>query len=182
MQNGPTLGSFGTKSSRPELKRYRQYTRHDIAAAIDAVRSGMSALQASRLYGVPSRTLYDKVKKLGIVTGRPYRQSIAVAVSLAQGGNLAGVSPRDDDDSMDVKEAPRFHGLGRVNPLEELGLYFTPTDLALGRADESRHLSRPDAIPAPIDLSQSYERMLRADGDNQRSTESEKTEISEKSA
>ena len=47
--------------NRPELKRYRQYTRHDIAAAIDAVRSGMSALQASRLYGVPSRTLYDKV-------------------------------------------------------------------------------------------------------------------------
>ena len=61
-------------SNRPELKRYRQYTRHDIAAAIEAVRSGQSALQASRLYGVPSRTLYDKVKKLGIVTGRPYRQ------------------------------------------------------------------------------------------------------------
>ena len=31
---------------------------------------GMSALQASRKYGVPSRTLYDKVKKMGIVTGR----------------------------------------------------------------------------------------------------------------
>ncbi len=30
----------------------------------------MSALQASRKYGVPSRTLYDKVKKLGITTGR----------------------------------------------------------------------------------------------------------------
>ena len=58
-----SLGSsYGTsKSGRPELKRYRQYTRHDITAAIDAVRTGMSALQASRLYGVPSRTLYDKV-------------------------------------------------------------------------------------------------------------------------
>jgi hypothetical protein len=32
--------------------------------------SGMSALQASRKYGVPSRTLYDKVKKMGITTGR----------------------------------------------------------------------------------------------------------------
>ncbi len=31
---------------------------------------GMSALQASRKYGVPSRTLYDKVKKMGITTGR----------------------------------------------------------------------------------------------------------------
>jgi len=32
--------------------------------------AGMSALQASRKYGVPSRTLYDKVKKMGITTGR----------------------------------------------------------------------------------------------------------------
>lgn len=58
--------SYGTSKTantgRPELKRYRQYTRHDIAAAIEAVRSGQSALQASRLYGVPSRTLYDKVR------------------------------------------------------------------------------------------------------------------------
>jgi hypothetical protein len=30
----------------------------------------MSALQASRKFGVPSRTLYDKVKKMGITTGR----------------------------------------------------------------------------------------------------------------
>ena len=30
-------------------------------AAIEEVKSGMSALQASRKYGVPSRTLYDKV-------------------------------------------------------------------------------------------------------------------------
>ena len=59
---GDLGGRTGAKVNRPELKRYRQYTRHDIAAAIDAVRSGMSALQASRLYGVPSRTLYDKVR------------------------------------------------------------------------------------------------------------------------
>lgn len=57
-ENGKNNGN----SNRPELKRYRQYTRHDIAAAIEAVRSGQSALQASRLYGVPSRTLYDKVR------------------------------------------------------------------------------------------------------------------------
>lgn len=35
----------------------------------------MSALQASRKFGVPSRTLYDKVKKLGITTSRPFRRS-----------------------------------------------------------------------------------------------------------
>lgn len=43
-------------------------------SAIEAVRSGMSALQAARKYGVPSRTLYDKVKKLGITTSRPFKR------------------------------------------------------------------------------------------------------------
>lgn len=56
---------------KPEWKRYKQYTRNDIASAIECVKNGMSALQASRKFGVPSRTLYDKVKKLGITTGRP---------------------------------------------------------------------------------------------------------------
>lgn len=44
-------------------------------SAIECVRNGMSALQASRKYGVPSRTLYDKVKKLGITTGTPRHRS-----------------------------------------------------------------------------------------------------------
>ncbi len=57
-------------NQRLEWKRYKQYTRNDIMAAIEEVRKGMSALQASRKYGVPSRTLYDKVKKMGITTGR----------------------------------------------------------------------------------------------------------------
>lgn len=59
---------------RPEWKRYKQYSKDEIKAAIDAVRCGMSALQAARKYGVPSRTLYDKVKKLGITTSRPFRK------------------------------------------------------------------------------------------------------------
>lgn len=59
---------------KPEWKRYKQYTRNDILSAIEAVRNGMSALQAARKYGVPSRTLYDKVKKLGITTGRPFKR------------------------------------------------------------------------------------------------------------
>ncbi|XP_046646919.1 protein tramtrack, beta isoform-like isoform X2 [Daphnia pulicaria] len=190
--------------NRPELKRYRQYTRHDIAAAIEAVRSGQSALQASRLYGVPSRTLYDKVKKLGIVTGRPYRQSIAVAVSLAQGGNLSSTgSPgsringggNDDDDSMDVVHPHHnlhhhhnghFHR--RPNTLEELSLYFAASPAAAAAAAAELALSQhvlaaqtargvvpqqpPSTTddddsgtggfhPAPIDLSQNYERMMR---------------------
>lgn len=59
---------------RPEWKRYKQYTRTEIMGAIEAVRTGMSALQAARKFGVPSRTLYDKVKKLGISTSRPFKR------------------------------------------------------------------------------------------------------------
>lgn len=61
---------------KPEWKRYKQYTRTDIEAAIECVRNGMSALQASRQFKVPSRTLYDKVKKLGITAGRPMNRTI----------------------------------------------------------------------------------------------------------
>ncbi|KZS11268.1 Bric-a-brac [Daphnia magna] len=204
-ENGKNNGN----SNRPELKRYRQYTRHDIAAAIEAVRSGQSALQASRLYGVPSRTLYDKVKKLGIVTGRPYRQSIAVAVSLAQGGNLSSVSAGSpgsrvnggvggnavDDDSMDVHHHLHHHSNGHFrrlpNSLEELSLYFAASpaaaaaaaaELALSQHVHAAQTARGAVIPpsttdeddnnsngavihpAPIDLSQNYERMMRIAG------------------
>lgn len=68
-------GSQGGSGQKPEWKRYKQYTRNDIMSAIDCVRNGMSALQASRKFGVPSRTLYDKVKKLGITTGTPRNRS-----------------------------------------------------------------------------------------------------------
>lgn len=68
--------SGGSSSQKPEWKRYKQYTRNDILSAIECVRNGMSALQASRKFGVPSRTLYDKVKKLGITTGTPRNRTI----------------------------------------------------------------------------------------------------------
>merc|ERR1719210_2296919 len=61
-------------SQRLEWKRYKQYTKDDILAAIEEVKNGMSALQASRKYGVPSRTLYDKVKKMGIMTANMQKQ------------------------------------------------------------------------------------------------------------
>jgi len=61
-------------SQKPEWKRYKQYTREHIMSAIEAVRNGMSALQAARKYNVPSRTLYDKVKKMGITTSRPFKR------------------------------------------------------------------------------------------------------------
>lgn len=68
----------GGAGQKPEWKRYKQYTRNDIMSAIECVRNGMSALQASRKFGVPSRTLYDKVKKLGITTGTPRNRSSSI--------------------------------------------------------------------------------------------------------
>lgn len=63
-------GGGGGGGKKPEWKRYKQYTRADMMCAIQCVREGMSALQASRKFGLPSRTLYDKVRKLNITTGR----------------------------------------------------------------------------------------------------------------
>lgn len=82
------LASYVPQQQKPEWKRYKQYTRTDILSAIDCVRNGMSALQASRKYGVPSRTLYDKVKKLGITTARPMNRTIKRSPS--NGGSPAG--------------------------------------------------------------------------------------------
>ncbi|KOB67310.1 Ribbon [Operophtera brumata] len=70
------LAPYVPPQQKPEWKRYKQYTRSDIMSAIECVRNGMSALQASRKYGVPSRTLYDKVKKLGITTSRPMSRGV----------------------------------------------------------------------------------------------------------
>lgn len=74
---------------KPEWKRYKQYTRGDILAAIECVRNGMSALKASRQFGVPSRTLYDKVKKMGITTGRPMNRTMKRSPS-SNGNSPAG--------------------------------------------------------------------------------------------
>ena len=75
-----------------EWKRYKQYTNSDITAAIEAVKSGMSALQASRKFKVPSRTLYDKVKKLGIATTRPYSRVSSSTSSSAAAANSAAAA------------------------------------------------------------------------------------------
>lgn len=62
-------------AQKPEWKRYKQYSRENLNCAIQAVSAGsMSALQAAKKFNVPSRTLYDKVKKLGIVTSKIYRK------------------------------------------------------------------------------------------------------------
>jgi len=74
VEYGTESGSDKNKGNgRLEWKRYKQYTRDDILTAIEEVKNGVSALQASRKYGIPSRTLYDKVKKMGIPTANMQR-------------------------------------------------------------------------------------------------------------
>lgn len=80
-------------AQKPEWKRYKQYTRKDIEDAINAVKDGTSALQAARKFGVPSRTLYDKVKKLGITTSRPFKRGSnggSACFPFGLGGNVNG--------------------------------------------------------------------------------------------
>ena len=55
------------------ITAYKKYTRSDILAALEEVRKGRSALQVSKQFNIPSRTLYDKAKKMGIRTIRNRR-------------------------------------------------------------------------------------------------------------
>ncbi|VVC35351.1 Hypothetical protein CINCED_3A002762 [Cinara cedri] len=99
-------------SHKPEWKRYKQYTRQDIMSAIDAVRTGMSALQASRKFGVPSRTLYDKVKKLGQMSGAEDESGHSSAMEHATAGflhhalGLSGVSMKSDHETSNNENSP----------------------------------------------------------------------------
>lgn len=94
------LAPYVPPQQKPEWKRYKQYTRSDIMSAIECVRNGMSALQASRKYGVPSRTLYDKVKKLGITTSRPMSRGVKRENNgAAFPYGLSGTGPNDESNS-----------------------------------------------------------------------------------
>ena len=119
------------------------------------------------------------MKKLGIVTGRPFRQSVAVALSLAQGGSLSSPagSPESrnegvgnvDEDFMNVHlhHHRNGHFRHRSNTLEELSLYFATSPVAAGLS-LNQHLqarvfqvngdyynsTNEDIHAAPIDLSQ----------------------------
>ena len=48
-------------------RKYRGYLEDNhLKSAIDEIKRGMSGFQASQKYGVPSRTIYDKLKKKGL--------------------------------------------------------------------------------------------------------------------
>lgn len=83
--------------------------------AIDAVKAGISPVQAARTHGVPSRTLYDKVKKLGISTPRPFKRApngsgncfpfpIAIGSNM-KGSMYSGSLNETDNESRDTNSA-----------------------------------------------------------------------------
>ena len=49
-------------------RKYRGYLEDNhLKSAIDEIKRGMSGFQASQKYGVPSRAVYDKLKKKGLI-------------------------------------------------------------------------------------------------------------------
>ena len=75
----------------------------------------MSALQASRKYGVPSRTLYDKVKKMGILTANMQKQ-------LQQKKDT-------DKNNAHILSRPDNNGQSNFNPISLLGMQLPQTGL-----------------------------------------------------
>jgi len=115
-------------AQRLEWKRYKQYTRNDIMAAIEEVKTGKSALQVSKKFNIPSRTLYDKVKKMGISTGRQ-QQRKSMNSSFGKGsGQPSGPSPHDMFSPAAYSAA--FPSMNMMGPLHHLpeGMRDMPLD------------------------------------------------------
>lgn len=131
-------------SQRLEWKRYKQYTRNDIMSAIEEVKAGMSALQASRKYGVPSRTLYDKVKKMGITTGRQVqRKSLPDYPSQFPGlGRMMNVSDLEDrgdtNDSSEGAPGDVMEGRATMVPPTSLSTYMLNIMKGIREPDHSK--------------------------------------------
>ncbi|KAK0078674.1 hypothetical protein PV325_002206 [Microctonus aethiopoides] len=89
-RRSPKFHEGTKKSQKVEWKRYKQYTKRDIELAIDDVKGGMSALKAAKKHGVPSRTLYDKVKKMGMAHSRRSSNPSSASFPRGIGGNING--------------------------------------------------------------------------------------------
>lgn len=126
---------------KPEWKRYKQYSRDDILRAIDAVKAGISPVQAARAHGVPSRTLYDKVKKLGISTPRPFKRApngSGTCYSFGIGSSVKGVysgsltetdnESRDTNSASTLENATSFETVKAKDASQDRGDSATPMD------------------------------------------------------
>ena len=74
----------------PHVTAYKQYTSGDIFAALEEVKKGKSALQVSKQFNIPSRTLYYRAKKMGITLSRNMRKK-----SMANNCNAAYFYPKN---------------------------------------------------------------------------------------
>ncbi|XP_065584022.1 protein bric-a-brac 2-like isoform X2 [Artemia franciscana] len=131
-----------------EWKRYKQYTNNDITAAIEAVKGGMSALQASRKFKVPSRTLYDKVKKMGIATSRPYHRSTGLPPTPVPQVALSLVK-REMYDVLVKREMPPNNGEDESSGEDKIEDDYPkyPTDLSRGEwREEDPQVRSPRSI------------------------------------
>ena len=75
--------------SKPYVTAYKKYTRSDILAALEEVKKGKSALQVSKQFNIPSRTLYDRAKKMGITTIRNMKKKSVIPQPYSMGGVLS---------------------------------------------------------------------------------------------
>ena len=86
-----TQNNCGQKDRKlkKNVTAYKQYTSGDILAALEEVKKGKSALQVSKQFNIPSRTLYYRAKKMGITLSRNMRM-----MPLAKNLNAAYFYPR----------------------------------------------------------------------------------------
>ena len=52
----------------PKWKLCKNYSKLDVAAAIEAITDGMNAKKAAQKYGIPYGTLYSRMRKLKMIT------------------------------------------------------------------------------------------------------------------
>ena len=82
----------------------------------------MSAFQASRKWGVPSRTLYDKVKKMGIMTANMQKQ-LEQKGKKEKGSNSENNTPSKSDNQDFVGN------INMTNPISLLGMQLPQSGL-----------------------------------------------------
>ncbi|XP_015114251.1 protein bric-a-brac 2 [Diachasma alloeum] len=89
-------------------KNYKLYSKEQMAEAIKKVENGECALAVATALGIPSRTLYDKVKKMGIRTqrtGKRHRSASSAHFPHGIGGNRNGDIYRSMTDHDDASMA-----------------------------------------------------------------------------
>ncbi|XP_063992971.1 protein bric-a-brac 2-like [Diachasmimorpha longicaudata] len=144
-------------------KNYKLYSKEQMAEAIRKVENGECALAVATALGIPSRTLYDKVKKMGIKTQRTGKRHRSSSTSGAHfphgiGGNRNGDiyrSTRDHDDaSMALLDMAQGHGR-QLPETTEISLENVKTSPSPPLQEEAHQVSEnSDANSPPEDANE----------------------------